>query len=149
MAASPPLEVDITVSEGAPPLDLDRLAALLQFAAAEEGTRGVVGVWICSDAEIADLHRRFMGIEGPTDVMSFPGEGDDYLGDIAVSYETAAIQAVEAAHGTAREIAYLALHGLLHLIGYDDLDPNSRAAMLARQDALIAAFERAAPGEWS
>jgi probable rRNA maturation factor len=148
-----PLVAQITQSPGAPPLDLGRLTRLLAFAAAREGASGEVGVWICSDDEIAELHERFMQIPGPTDVLSFPGDeaGPEgaYLGDIAVSFDTAALQAADVGHDTAREIVYLTLHGLLHLIGYDDLDPDGRSEMLGRQDALLATFEEEYPGAWS
>lgn len=141
------LSVEFQVSPGVRYPPLDRLAALLCFTAEREGVTGEVGVWICRDDEIASLHERFQGIPGPTDVLSFPGD-PPYLGDIAVSAETAAQQAREAGHGPNREVAYLVLHGLLHLLGYDDVDEESRQRMLARQDELLEAFERAVPGSW-
>ncbi|HEU5424910.1 MAG TPA: rRNA maturation RNase YbeY [Nitrolancea sp.] len=147
MSAGPAFSVEIRLNPGAPSLNSDRVAALLDFAARQEAAAGEVGLWVCDDSEIAALHQQFMGLSGPTDVMSFPGEGD-YLGDIAVSFETAAQQALGAGHGTQREIAYLALHGFLHLLGFDDLTPEERARMLARQDALLADFERESPGDW-
>jgi probable rRNA maturation factor len=148
-----PLQVDVTLSPGAPALDSERLERLLRYAAQREQVKeSEVSVWVNSDAEIADLHQRYMGIEGPTDVMSFPAADEPlregYLGDIAVSYETATRQAEEAGHTPEREIAYLALHGLLHLLGYDDLSPEERSRMLARQDALLHGFEREYPGAW-
>ncbi len=148
-----PLQVDVTLSPGAPALDSKRLERLLQYAAHHEQVKeSEVSVWVNTDAEIAELHQRYMEIEGPTDVMSFPAADvplrEGYLGDIAVSYETAARQAEEAGHTPEREIAYLALHGLLHLLGYDDLSPEERSRMLARQDALLHAFEREYPGAW-
>lgn len=147
------LSVQIRTSPGVPSLNQERLAHLLAYAADQEGAEGEVGVWICTDAEIADLHERFMQIPGPTDVLSFPGDdaGPEgaYLGDIAVSFETAALQAADGGHDAVREIVYLALHGLLHLIGYDDLDPDARARMLGRQDVLLENFEGEYPGAWS
>lgn len=147
MAQPSPLEVGLTVEESAPALDLDRLAGLLQYAATLEDRQGEVGVWICSDDDIADLHLRYMDIPGPTDVLSFNGD-EPYLGDIAVSHDTAAVQARDAGHPVQREIAYLTLHGLLHLFGYDDLTPPDRERMLARQDEIIGAYERETAGEW-
>ncbi len=149
-----PLQVYVTLSPGVPALDTERLERLLRYAAQREKVNeSEVSVWVNTDAEIADLHQRYMGIEGPTDVMSFPAADapvhEGYLGDIAVSHETAARQAEEAGHTPDREIAYLALHGLLHLLGYDDLSPEERSRMLARQDALLEAFERECPGAWS
>lgn len=148
-----PLQVHVTLSPGAPPVDTDRLERLLRFAAHHEHVKeSEVSVWVNSDAEIANLHERYMGIAGPTDVMSFPATDspvrEGYLGDIAVSYETAARQAADVGHEPEREIAYLALHGLLHLLGYDDLSSEERDRMLARQDALLQSFERENPGAW-
>jgi probable rRNA maturation factor len=149
-----PLQVDVTLSPGAPAVDIERLERLLRFAAHHEKVNeSEVGIWVNTDAEIADLHERYLGIEGSTDVMSFPAAEspvrEGYLGDIAVSYETAARQAKEAQHAQGREIAYLTLHGLLHLLGYEDRSPEQRSRMIARQDALLAAFEREYPGVWS
>ncbi len=147
MAEPDGLEIGLRCSPGAPRFDVDRFQACLRFAASAEGRQGELGVWLCTDDEIADLHARFMQIPGPTDVISFPGDAG-YFGDVAVSFDTAAEQAVEAGHAVARELAYLALHGLLHLFGYDDLTTTERDAMLARQDAIMAAFEKAVPGDW-
>jgi len=73
-----------------------------------------------SDRKSRDLNRTFRGIDKPTDVLSFPsGDGGPYLGDIAVSIETAKIQARQNGLSLEREIAQLILHGLLHLCGYD------------------------------
>lgn len=146
MPQAAPLEVGLMVSDGAPRFDAARLISLIQSAAAAEGARGEIGIWICSDAEIAELHRRYMNDPAPTDVLSFTGDRP-YLGDIAVSFETAELQAREVDHSVQREIAYLVLHGLLHLLGYDDLTPSDRERMLARQDALICSFEMDFPDE--
>lgn len=147
------VEAAFTVSPGAPELDLGCLERLVGVFGEREGVSGEVGVWICTDDEIADLHERFMGIPGPTDVMSFPGDGSPdgqrYLGDIAISFETALEQASAAGHSIGREIAYLVLHGLLHLIGYDDVEEDQRRRMLDRQDALLTAFERESGCEWT
>lgn len=147
------LSVSVTLSDGAPPVSEERLRQLLAFAAKREQLAGEVSVWLCTDDEIADLHQRFMNIPGPTDVITFPGDLDGpegpYLGDIAVSFDTAAEQGREAGHSVQRELAYLALHGLLHLAGYDDLDPESREEMIARQDALLTQFEQEYPGDWA
>jgi probable rRNA maturation factor len=141
------LRVTIQLSPGATPVNRRRLADLLRYAAQQEGLDGALSIWVCRDDEIAALHERYQGIAGPTDVLTFPND-PPYLGDIAVSADTAAVQAAEAGHSPGREIAYLALHGLLHLAGYDDQTEAERARMLARQDALLAAFEQESPGAW-
>ena len=78
-----------------------------------------------SDKKIRELNRQFRGIDKVTDVLSFPSDGPDKdLGDIAVSVETAAVQAKENGLEFDEEIAQLILHGLLHLSGYDHETDN-------------------------
>ncbi|HYV84147.1 MAG TPA: rRNA maturation RNase YbeY [Pyrinomonadaceae bacterium] len=77
-----------------------------------------------SDKRIRELNRQFRGVDKPTDVLSFPAEEKLNLGDIAVSVDTAAIQAKENGLTFDGEIAQLILHGLLHLCGYDHETDN-------------------------
>ena len=78
-----------------------------------------------SDQKIRQLNRQFRGIDKATDVLSFPSDGPaDELGDIAISVETAALQAKENGLSFENEIAQLILHGLLHLSGYDHETDN-------------------------
>jgi probable rRNA maturation factor len=79
-----------------------------------------------SDKRIRELNRQFRGIDGATDVLSFPTDGPDEsnLGDIAISVDTAAAQAKENGLSFDDEIAQLILHGLLHLSGYDHETDN-------------------------
>lgn len=146
------LSIDFTITRMDLRVDLVRLEQLLDFASAKEGIQGEIGIWLCTDDEIADLHLKYMNVSGPTDVITFPGDAPDsggYLGDIAVSIDTAAVQGSEAGHSVEREIAYLCLHGLLHIAGFDDLDEASRHLMLERQEELLSEFERKHPGGWA
>ena len=77
-----------------------------------------------SDKRIRELNRQFRGFDKPTDVLSFPAEEELNLGDVAVSVDTAAIQAKENGLSFDQEIAQLILHGLLHLSGYDHETDN-------------------------
>jgi probable rRNA maturation factor len=79
-----------------------------------------------SDRKIRELNRQFRGVDKTTDVLSFPAGGpdDSDLGDIAVSVETAVVQAKENGLKFDEEIAQLILHGLLHLAGYDHETDN-------------------------
>lgn len=83
---------------------------------------GTLTLRLQADAGIADLNRRFRERCSATDVLSFPGGSTDpesYFGDIAISLETAARQAAEEGHSLATEVRLLALHGILHCLGYD------------------------------
>jgi len=83
-----------------------------------------VGVLVCDDATIRSLNRRFRDKDRPTDVLSFPAnlaqrDGPPYLGDVAISLETAARQAAEAGTSLQTELKVLVLHAIVHLCGYD------------------------------
>jgi len=78
-----------------------------------------------SDKTIRQLNRQFRGVDKATDVLSFPAEDDGAnLGDIAISVDTAAVQAKENGLTFDEEVAQLILHGLLHLSGYDHETDN-------------------------
>lgn len=73
-----------------------------------------------SDREMARLNSTFRHKTGPTDVLSFPGDGPEaHLGDVAISLPTARRQAAELGHPIERELRVLLLHGVLHCLGYD------------------------------
>lgn len=89
-----------------------------------------ISVRFVNDEEIHKLNKEFRNVDAPTDVLSFPlKSGDDYdvnpdsglkmLGDIVISIERAVAQAEEYNHSLQREIAYLTVHSMLHLLGYD------------------------------
>lgn len=105
-----------------------------------------LSIRMLGDDEVSRLHATFFGDPDLTDVMSFPSEEaagivGAYLGDIAISTSVARTQAQEHGHSMTRETAFLALHGLLHLLGYDDSDDRGKACMLATQTRLLEAFE--------
>ncbi len=77
-----------------------------------------------SDKNIRKLNQQFRNVDKPTDVLSFPAEEENNLGDIAISVETAAAQAKQNGLTLDGEIAQLILHGLLHLSGYDHETDN-------------------------
>ena len=83
-----------------------------------------------SDNRIRELNRQFRGIDKATDVLSFPADEPNNLGDVAVSVETAATQAKENALSFDEEIAQLILHGLLHLSGYDHESDNGEMNLI-------------------
>jgi probable rRNA maturation factor len=94
------------------------LAAWLQKAAPARA-RGEVTVALISDERMRTLNRAYRGKDYATDVLSFPVEDEIFLGDIAIATGVAHRQADEAGHPVATELKILALHGLLHLLGYD------------------------------
>jgi len=99
--------------------------------------RGVVGVTLVSDARIRQLNRKYRGCDYPTDVLSFPAGSsptpDAFLGDIVIARGVARRQARSAGHSESVEFRVLALHGLLHLLGYDHERDEGTMARVERR----------------
>jgi probable rRNA maturation factor len=91
--------------------------------------RGEISIALVSDDRIRRLNRTYRRKDRPTDVLSFGGS-DGELGDIAIATGVARRQAQEMGHSYATELRVLALHGLLHLLGYDHHDPADRRRMM-------------------
>jgi probable rRNA maturation factor len=103
------------------------------LASIAPSARGTVTVAIVSDARVRALNRQYRRKDKATDVLSFPsGERGD-LGDVVIAAGVAARQAHEAGHTLATELRVLALHGLLHLLGYDHERDDGRMARLERR----------------
>jgi probable rRNA maturation factor len=129
----PALTVSVTDESGRA-IGRHSLAAWLAKAAPARAA-GHVGIALVSDRSMRALNRRFRGVDRPTDVLSFPAAGGrlpaagkdlqpaarspQSLGDIAIALGVARRQAREQRHSVAIELRILALHGLLHLLGYD------------------------------
>jgi probable rRNA maturation factor len=114
-----------------------------------------LGLSLVGDTEIAELNSDWRGKAGPTDVLAFAAQDDGLddappipmpdgeeealeLGDIVISLETAARQAPDHGHSLPEELLFLATHGLLHLLGWDHPDDATLAAMLRKQEQLLA-----------
>jgi probable rRNA maturation factor len=132
-----------------------RLAALAHFVLLAEKRTGRTGLSIAlvDDREIARLHGEFLDDPTPTDVMSFPLEddADGLLGEVVVSTDTAAREAKKRGLTFDREVLLYVVHGILHLLGYDDHAAEDRKKMHARQEELLERFlaleaEHPAPG---
>ncbi len=148
----PPPDPLMTIAiDIAPPfqslVSAERLVATAQAALDHLRAQGDLTLVVVEDAEIADLNRRFLGGEGPTDVLSFPAQGEDdfvtppdlapYLGDIIIAYPYAARQAAAQGHAVAAELDLLVVHGVLHLLGFDHADEAEKKHMWAQQDAIL------------
>ena len=132
-----------------PAADIRRLAVVVRRAVAVIGRLPAeISVWLLDDAGIAELHDRWLGVPGPTDVITFdlgvPG-GPGLHGDIAVSVETARRMAKQLGWDARHELAYYAVHGLLHLAGEDDIDPVARRRMRLRERQVLAALSLPGP----
>lgn len=132
-----------------PAADVRWLAGVVRRAVAALGLRPAeISVRILDDAAIADLHDRWLGVQGPTDVITFDlgsPDGPGLHGDIAVSVETARRLAAEVGWDVRHELAYYAVHGLLHLAGEDDIAADDRRRMRASERRLLAAVGLPSP----
>lgn len=116
-----------------------------------------ISVTLCTDEEITALNGEYMEREGATDVLSFPmlmfdGEGAPVpesmvydgeslvLGDIVISVDRAKSQAAEYGHSVMREVGFLTVHSMLHLMGYDHMEEEERAHMQEKEKKILAAI---------
>lgn len=128
---------------------------LIKFTAQEENvpTNAEVSITFVENDEIQEINREYRGKNTPTDVISFAleelGEGEivvndpdmpKVLGDIIISVPMAQEQAKEYNHSFEREIGFLAVHGFLHLLGYDHMDEKEEREMFTRQKELLDAY---------
>lgn len=158
---SPNLNLEInweeeTIPEG----DQERLQSLLSQGIEEaitvvEGPQGAeVSLTLVDDQRIHVLNRDYRGVDRPTDVLSFALQEetedepdilceeddlyeDDLLGDIVISVERARAQAEEYGHSFERELVYLAVHGTLHLLGYDHEQEGDKLEMRRQEETVM------------
>jgi probable rRNA maturation factor len=133
-------------------VDGAEFAALADFVLAQMhvSSGAELNILFIDPGPMAELHKRWLDLEGPTDVMSFPmdelrpGTEDDpaegVLGDICICPQVAQAQAQEAGHSAAEEMLMLATHGMLHLLGYDHAEPEEREEMFSLQRRLLLTF---------
>ena len=140
------IDVAVNVGEGVdPPVDRERVEAAVRHVLREEGVEtGEISIALVDDATIAQLNQEYLSHEGPTDVISFAlhEEGEDMIGDVYVDVDQARRQAAEFGATPAEEVLRLAVHGTLHVLGYDHPEGEERTGseMFARQEALLRAF---------
>ena len=102
-------------------------------AVAPARARGLVTVALVADRRVRVLNRQYRGKDRTTDVLSFPAGEPGQLGDVVIAVGLARLQARAAGHACGTELRVLALHGLLHLLGYDHERDDGRMARLERR----------------
>jgi probable rRNA maturation factor len=128
-AARTRLHVEVIAAPGARPA---ALAAWLRRVA-PAAARGALTVAIVPDARVRSLNHRYRRKNGATDVLSFPAGERGLLGDVVIASGVARRQARQAGHSLETELRVLALHGLLHLLGYDHEADSGRMARVERR----------------
>ncbi len=105
-----------------------------------------VSLLFIDNDEIRELNKEYRGVNLPTDVLSFPMYDDIsealeeeylYLGDIVISCEKAIEQAKDFGHSVEREIGYLTVHSVLHLLGYDHMNEEDKAIMREKEEEIL------------
>jgi probable rRNA maturation factor len=160
-----PLQLDLRFRvrrrSGARP-DRPALRAVCRAVLANEGIGGevVLTISFVDGPEIQAINAEHRGIDRVTDVLSFslvesvdgrsdfalPAGEPRELGDILICYPRAVEQAEEYGHSVEREVSYLTVHGLLHILGYDHEEAREQAAMRAREEAALALVGLTRPG---
>ncbi|WP_338777191.1 rRNA maturation RNase YbeY [Metabacillus sp. FJAT-52054] len=135
--------------------EINIVEALLQFAAEAEQTKdgAEVSVTFTDNSRIQEINREYRDKDQPTDVISFAMEeqGEDeieiigadmppVLGDIIISVERTREQAADYGHSFKRELGFLAVHGFLHLLGYDHLTEEDEKEMFTKQKGILDSY---------
>ena len=145
------LRLELRNEVGAP-VDRGLLREVARRAVAPEGLSGphLLAIHLLDDDGLRAANRARRGVDAPTDVLSFPllprlqpGEPEfalppdapQHLGDVLISYERAVAQAAEYGHPVERELCYLLVHGILHLLGYDHAAEDERRLMPQKEEA--------------
>ena len=103
-------------------------------AAWEDEPEAEISVLLTHDAAIADLNGRWRGRDGPTNVLSFPGETDaDLAGDVVIAYDTVAREAADEGVTVTRHLVRMLVHGVMHLRGYDHIGAADAKIMEAKE----------------
>lgn len=117
----------------------------------DHGAAGTLSIALVRDEEMRRLHRDFSGIDEATDVLSFPlagagGVRDGVLGEVVISAETAFREAHRRGLAPEREVALYAIHGALHLVGYEDKSPARRQVMRRKEREYLAIWKAESRG---
>lgn len=113
--------------------------AAIETAASEENadSEGELSILFTGDKFIKELNKKYRGIDSPTDVLAFPLEDPRLLGDIVISTERTLEQASNLGHPVEHEIAFLLVHGFLHLLGYSDKTKEKADRMMKKTKSII------------
>jgi probable rRNA maturation factor len=134
------IQVEVNNQQTAMAADVDRLVELVRDVFHGEGIQSaIISVALVDDATIRRLNRQYLSHDYATDVLSFPlqDEGDGLEGEIVISGQTAARMATRYGWSAGEELMLYAVHGCLHLVGYDDANDAQRMRMRrAEQDYL-------------
>ena len=128
------------------PASLFERAAQATLSHQKESPDVDLSIVLADDARLHELNRDYLGVDAPTDVLSFPASETDpetdsrYIGDIIISVPYAAKGAAKAGHPLEAELQLLVVHGVLHLLGHDHAKPREKAKMWKAQAEILASL---------
>ncbi len=129
--------------------ELEIIEKLVNYAIEYEKLNNLeFSIIIVDNEKIHELNKNFRGIDRPTDVITFALEDNEdfpemetrVLGDIYISLDKAKGQAIEYGHSFLRELAFLSVHGFLHLLGYDHMKEDEEKIMFSKQEEILNGF---------
>jgi probable rRNA maturation factor len=151
------MSFDISIQVDEPFIDnidkaLIKKAAEIALETKKEYDSFELGVVVTDDDNIHRINKEYRGVDEPTDVISFallegeddfvmPPDGTLHLGEVVISYPRAVEQAIEQKHSTDRELAWLVIHGVLHLLGYDHETDADRLAMQTIENEILSKID--------
>jgi len=130
------------------PTELLERAARAALTNQQQSPDADLSIVLTGDARLRELNRDYLGVDAPTDVLSFPASesdgsetdpetGSPYLGDILISIPRAREQAKSAGHALESEVQLLAVHGVLHLLGHDHAEAKEKKRMWKAQGEIL------------
>ena len=131
-------------------IDTSELESVLEFACKHlKIDNPLLNVVIVDNEKIKEINKEYRGKDSVTDVISFAFEEVNdvkyedvrFLGEIYISYERCKSQAAEFGHSVRREFSYLAVHGLLHLLGYDHMNEKDKKVMRALEEEILNEYD--------
>jgi len=152
------VEINVLIDgefEGCPEMNWLQGVAGRVLVAERAGANVELGLVIATQERVQGLNKSYLGRDEPTDVLAFsllpaggaptfvpPPDGVLHLGEVVISFPQAVIQAGERGHSVKREVAILIIHGVLHLLGYEDETPEQKLQMAAREKEVLSYIER-------
>ena len=131
-------------------IDTSELASVIEFACNHLGIKNpLLNIVIVDNEKIKEINKKYRNKDAVTDVISFAFEEVNdvnyedvrFLGEIYISYERCESQASEYGHSVRREFSYLAVHGLLHLLGYDHMNVSDKRVMRALEEEILNEYD--------
>lgn len=125
------------------PFEFSLLEAAANAALEHQSAQGDLTLVLTTDEQLHELNREYLGVDAPTDVLSFPASetdpetGTNYLGDIIISVSRTEIQARLAGHALLDEMRLLVIHGVLHLLGHDHMLLKDKRKMWKAQEEIL------------